>query len=110
MREHGFNVGGEQSGHMILSDYATTGDGLVAALQVLAVVQKHGQPVSAVCHRFEPLPQVTKNVRYRNGKPHEDAAVTLRDRERDRAPQRPGPADRAAVGHRAGDPRHRRRR
>ena len=64
MRESGFNLGGEQSGHIIMSDYATTGDGFVAALQVLAVVKKHGQPVSEVCHRFEPLPQVMKNVRY----------------------------------------------
>ena len=54
MREHGYNVGGEQSGHIILSDYATTGDGLVAALQVLAVVQDQGKPVSEVCHRFDP--------------------------------------------------------
>ena len=75
MREHGCNVGGEPSGHIILSDYNTTGDGFVAALQVLAVVRKLQQPVSEVCHRFEPLPQVTKNVRYRNGKPHEDATV-----------------------------------
>src|SRR5271168_282978 len=58
MREHGYNVGGEPSGHIILSDYTTTGDGFVAALQVLAVVQKLGKPVSQVCHRFEALPQV----------------------------------------------------
>ena len=57
-------VGGEPSGHIILSDYTTTGDGLVAALQVLAVVKKQDKPVSQVCHRFEPLPQVLKNVRY----------------------------------------------
>jgi phosphoglucosamine mutase len=75
MREHGYNVGGEPSGHIILSDYNTTGDGFVAALQLLAVVQKLEQRVSVVCHRFEPLPQVTKNVRYRNGRPHEDAMV-----------------------------------
>jgi phosphoglucosamine mutase len=75
MREHGCTVGAEPSGHIILSDYNTTGDGFVAALQVLAVVRKLQQPVSVVCHRFEPLPQVTKNVRYRNGKPHEDATV-----------------------------------
>jgi phosphoglucosamine mutase len=75
MREHGFNVGGEQSGHIILSDYATTGDGLVAALQVLAVVKRQDRPVSEVCHRFEPLPQVLKNVRYKKGKPLEDAGV-----------------------------------
>ena len=63
MRQHGHNVGGEQSGHIILSDYSTTGDGLVAALQVLAVVKRKNRPVSEVCHRFEPLPQVLKNVR-----------------------------------------------
>jgi phosphoglucosamine mutase len=75
MREHGFNVGGEPSGHIILSDYATTGDGLVSALQVLAVVKKQDRPVSEVCHRFEPLPQVLKNVRYKKGTPLEDAKV-----------------------------------
>jgi phosphoglucosamine mutase len=75
MREHGYNVGGEPSGHIILSDYATTGDGFVAALQVLAVVKKNDRPVSEVCHRFDPLPQVLKNVRYREGKPLEHAEV-----------------------------------
>jgi phosphoglucosamine mutase len=75
MREHGYNLGGEPSGHIILSDYTTTGDGFVAALQVLAVVKKKDRPVSSVCHRFDPLPQVTKNVRYRSGKPHEHASV-----------------------------------
>ena len=77
MREHGYNVGGEASGHIILSDYATTGDGLVAALQVLAVVKKQDGPVSKVCHRFEPLPQILRNVRYKKGKPLEDAKVRL---------------------------------
>ncbi len=77
MREHGYNVGGESSGHIILSDYATTGDGLVAALQVLAVVKKQDKPVSQVCHRFEPLPQILRNVRYKKGKPLEDAKVRL---------------------------------
>jgi len=75
MREHGYNVGGEPSGHIILSDYTTTGDGFVAALQVLAVVKKQNKPVSQVCHRFTPLPQVLKNVRYRSGKPLENAEV-----------------------------------
>jgi phosphoglucosamine mutase len=75
MREGGYNLGGEPSGHIIMSDYATTGDGFVAALQVLAVVKKHGKPVSEVCHRFDPLPQVMKNVRYREGKPLEDVKV-----------------------------------
>jgi phosphoglucosamine mutase len=75
MRADGFNVGGEQSGHIILSEFTTTGDGFVAALQVLSVVKRSNKPVSEVCHRFEPLPQVLKNVRYRNGKPLENAAV-----------------------------------
>jgi phosphoglucosamine mutase len=75
MREHDHNVGGEASGHIILSDYATTGDGFVAALQVLAVLKKQDQPVSKVCHRFDPLPQVLKNVRYRSGKPLETDKV-----------------------------------
>jgi phosphoglucosamine mutase len=75
MREHGYNLGGEQSGHVILSDYCTTGDGLVAALQVLAVVRRQSKPVSQVCRRFEPSPQVLKSVRIGAGKPLEDAAV-----------------------------------
>src|SRR5499425_820550 len=75
MREQGYNLGGEPSGHIIMSDHTTTGDGFVAALQVIAVVKKLNRPVSEVCHRFEPLPQVLKNVRYRAGKPLEDAAV-----------------------------------
>jgi phosphoglucosamine mutase len=75
MRERGLNLGGEPSGHIIMSDYTTTGDGFVAALQVIAVVKKLNRSVSEVCHRFEPLPQVLKNVRYRAGKPLDDATV-----------------------------------
>ena len=75
MRRHGYNVGGEQSGHIVLSDYITTGDGLVAALQVLAVVVKTGKPVSQVTSLFTPLPQLLQNVRYANGKPLEDSRV-----------------------------------
>ncbi|MHB2166836.1 phosphoglucosamine mutase [Alsobacter sp. R-9] len=75
MREHGYNLGGEQSGHIILSDYTTTGDGLLAALQVLAVVKAQGRPVSEVCHCFEPLPQILKNVRFKSGQPLEAGAV-----------------------------------
>jgi phosphoglucosamine mutase len=75
MLKQGYNLGGEPSGHIILSDYATTGDGFVAALQVLAVVQKLRRPVSEVCHRFDPLPQILKNVRYRSGKPLDHAGV-----------------------------------
>ena len=75
MRKHGFNVGGEQSGHIVLSDYATTGDGLVTALQVLAVVSESGKPVSEVCNQFEPIPQVLKNVRFKKGQPLDDQKV-----------------------------------
>ena len=75
MRRHGFNVGGEQSGHIVLSDFTTTGDGLIAALQILAAVVSSGRPVSEVCRRFEPLPQVLKNVRYANGMPLENERV-----------------------------------
>ncbi len=75
MREHGFNLGGEQSGHIILSDYSTTGDGLIAALQLMAVVQRSDKPVSEVCHCFEPLPQILKNVRYKSGQPLQTNSV-----------------------------------
>lgn len=71
MREGGFNVGGEQSGHMILSDYGTTGDGLVASLQVLAELVRGGKPASELLHLFDPVPQLLKNVRYSGGKPLE---------------------------------------
>jgi phosphoglucosamine mutase len=67
MRRHGYNVGGEQSGHIVLSDHTTTGDGLVSALQVLAVVVATGKPVSDVCQRFDPFPQILRNVRYSKG-------------------------------------------
>ena len=75
MREHDFNVGGEQSGHIVLSDFATTGDGLVAALQVLACVKRMGRPVSEVCHRFDPVPQILRNVRVKSERPLEDRQV-----------------------------------
>ncbi|WP_294296432.1 phosphoglucosamine mutase, partial [uncultured Sphingomonas sp.] len=75
MRSSGYNVGGEQSGHIILSDYATTGDGLVAALQVLAEVVRAGAPASEVLRRFEPLPQLLKNVRFSGGQPLENDTV-----------------------------------
>lgn len=75
MRKHGYNVGGEQSGHIVLSDFTTTGDGLVSALQVLAVAVASQRPISEVCSCFEPLPQVLKNVRYSDGQPLEDSSV-----------------------------------
>ncbi len=75
MRKGGYNLGGEQSGHIVLSDYSTTGDGLVAALQVLAAVKKSGKPVSEACKLFEPLPQVLKNVRFSTGAPLNEKPV-----------------------------------
>ena len=78
MKKGGFNVGGEQSGHIVLSDFCTTGDGLIAALQVLAAIAKEGKPASQACHLFEPLPQILHNVRFRKGAPLEDAAVKSR--------------------------------
>jgi phosphoglucosamine mutase len=75
MRAGGFNIGGEQSGHIILKDYATTGDGLMAALQVLAVLVETGVPMSELARQFEPVPQLLQNVRYTAGKPLEDAKV-----------------------------------
>jgi phosphoglucosamine mutase len=71
MRAHGFNVGGEKSGHIVLSDFSTTGDGLIAALQVLAAVKASNKPVSQICRLFTPLPQIMKNVRYKSGQPLE---------------------------------------
>jgi len=75
MRDGGYNVGGEQSGHIVLSDYTTTGDGLIAALQVLAVVVERGQAVSGVTNVFQPYPQLLRNVRYNGGSPLDTDAV-----------------------------------
>ena len=75
MRAHGFNVGGEQSGHIVLSDFSTTGDGLVSALQVLACIKRSNKPVSELCRKFEPVPQLLKNVRVSGGKPLETKTV-----------------------------------
>ena len=74
MKAGGFNIGGEQSGHLILADHSTTGDGLVAALQVLAARGSSGKPASELLHLFDPVPQLLKSVRF-TGKPLEDAAV-----------------------------------
>ena len=75
MKKGNFNVGGEQSGHIVLSDFCTTGDGLIAALQVLAVVAQEGKTASQAAHLFEPLPQILQSVRFRKGAPLEDAHV-----------------------------------
>jgi phosphoglucosamine mutase len=79
MRAAGYNVGGEQSGHIILSDFSTTGDGLLAALQVLAVIVQSGKPASEVCKLFDPAPQVLENVRYEKGRPDPMEAVAVKD-------------------------------
>lgn len=75
MREGGFNLGGEQSGHIVMSDYSTTGDGLMAALQVLAVMVEREKPLSKIAHVFDPVPQKLVNVRYKSGAPLEEESV-----------------------------------
>ncbi len=75
MRADGYNLGGEQSGHIVLSDYSTTGDGLLASLQVLAVCVQAERPVSEICTLFEPAPQVLENIRVEQGDPLADAKV-----------------------------------
>jgi phosphoglucosamine mutase len=83
MRENGYNVGGEQSGHVIMRDYVTTGDGLVAALQVLAVMVEEKRPASEVCNVFQPYPQVLKNIRYDKHNPleHDDVKKAISNAE-----------------------------
>jgi len=78
MRTSGCNLGGEQSGHIILTDHATTGDGLVAGLQVLAALVVGKKPASEMLRQFEPVPQLLKNVRFSGGQPLEDAKVKER--------------------------------
>ena len=79
MRAKGYNVGGEQSGHIILSDFSTTGDGLLAALQVIAVIVQSGKPASEVCRLFEPAPQILENVRYEKSAPDPLNSQTVKD-------------------------------
>jgi phosphoglucosamine mutase len=83
MRQGGFNLGGEQSGHVILSDFSTTGDGMIAALQVLSVLVKSGQSMSALARQFDPVPQKLENVRIAGGKPleHADVQQAIKDAE-----------------------------
>lgn len=75
MRRSGCNVGGEQSGHIILTDHATTGDGLVAGLQILSALVESKGKASDLLHLFDPVPQLLKNVRFAGGVPLEAAAV-----------------------------------
>ncbi len=84
MREGGFNLGGEQSGHIVMSDFATTGDGLMAGLHFLAEMIQAGQPASTLARRFDPVPQLLKNVRYKVGQTPLDAPsvkAAIRDAE-----------------------------
>jgi phosphoglucosamine mutase len=84
MRAGGFNLGGEQSGHIILGDYSSTGDGLIAALQTLAVLVEAGKPMSEVGRVFEPLPQRLVSLRFAGGQPlnDEDVQAAIRNGER----------------------------
>ena len=75
MREGGYNLGGEQSGHVVMTDYVTTGDGLIGALQILAALKKMNQPASKALNLFAPLPQILRNVRYSGADPLEEKAV-----------------------------------
>jgi phosphoglucosamine mutase len=75
MKQHGLNVGGEQSGHILLTDYATTGDGIIAALQTLALLREEDKPLSEVCHLFTPFPQIMRNVKYKQHNPLDNVKV-----------------------------------
>ncbi len=75
MRDGGYTLGGEQSGHIIMSDYSTTGDGLLAALQVMALLKQSKQPASKALSMFTPYPQILKNVNFKSGKPLENSKV-----------------------------------
>lgn len=83
MRRHGFNVGGEQSGHLIFADYATTGDGLIAALQMLTILKRENRPVSEAARKFAPYPQKLHNIRFSGASPLESPVVkdAVRDME-----------------------------
>lgn len=83
MRRAGYNVGGEQSGHVVLSDHATTGDGLIAALQVLSAIQRSGRTASEALAMFDPFPQVLENVRFDAAKGDPLAAASVSDAIRD---------------------------
>ena len=105
MRQRGFNVGGEQSGHIILRTSPRPATASSPRLQVLAVIRRDGRPASEVCHRFEPVPQVMKNFRFNGGQPLENDQVQARDRRGGGQAERQRPARHPPVRHRAGDPR-----
>ena len=105
MKAGGYNVGGEQSGHMILLDHATTGDGTVAALQVLAALVRTGKPASELLHLFDRVPQLLKNVRYDGADPLGRAIGQGSDRRGQRRAGEQWPTGNPRVGHRTGNPR-----
>ena len=106
MRAEQYNLGGEQSGHLIFDDYATTGDGLIAALQILAVLVSGDKPASAMFNLFTPVPQLLKNVRFNGGAPLEAETVKAAIRAGE---QRLGTNGRVLIRDRAVDPGHGRR-
>jgi phosphoglucosamine mutase len=106
MRSTGCNVGGEQSGHIILSDYATTGDGLIAALQVMARIVETGKKASEVCSLFAPVPQLLRNVRFGEGRPMESRRVKLAITAGEARLGTPAALVIRQFRHRAGDPRY----
>ena len=81
MRQCGINIGGEQSGHMVLTDFSTTGDGLIAALQVLEVLVKTNRPASEICRIFHPFPQTLRNIRYQGKCPIDAPLIRQRQQE-----------------------------
>jgi len=85
MREDGYNIGGEQSGHLLMTDYSPTGDGTMAAIQILAEIKRQARPASDVLNVFEPVPQLLKNVRYSGDSPleHPDVKIGIDQAERD---------------------------
>ncbi len=107
MRENGWNLGGEQSGHIVMTDYATTGDGLIAGLQFLAEMVRTGKPASELVRQFERVPQMLKNVRYLSGtEPLSRRRGQVGNRRGRKPPERERPAGDPQVGDRAADPRH----
>ncbi len=106
MREGGFNLGGEASGHIIMSDFSTTGDGLIAALQVLVELVRSSKPMSALARQFAPAPQMLENVRFGGGRPLEADAVKAAIVKAEARLERLRPPAGAGVRHRTPDPHH----
>ena len=110
MRADGYNVGGEQSGHILMTDFATTGDGTIAALQVLAEIIRKDKPASEVLDLFDPVPQLLKNVRYSGQNPLEIKSVQSAIKDASAQMGEGGPYPRTGIRYRTPHPRHGRRR